>query len=146
VKPQPHKPPLSATQIVDEYFIENRTRLLEIAAFLDRVDRMDPMVRSRDFRMKAFIEAVNALGAIEKGGDFEQPRPVLDEVLVDDLGRAERRFVRLRFHVNALGATPDRLLQIQMILSDPTIDPLDRLDRKSAIGAFDPSGHPEARP
>jgi hypothetical protein len=105
VKPQPHKPPLSATQIVDEYFIENRTRLLEIAAFLDRVDRMDPMVRSRDFRMKAFIEAVNALGA-----------------------------------------TPDRLLQIQMILSDPTIDPLDRLDRKSAIGAFDPSGHPEARP
>lgn len=104
MKPQPHKPPLSGTQIVDEYFIENRTRLLEIAAFLDRVDRMDPTVRSRDFRMKAFIEAVNALGAM-----------------------------------------PDRLLQIQMILSDPTIDPLDRLDRKSAIGAFDPSGHPEAR-
>ena len=104
MKPQPHKPPLNGSQIVDEYFIENRTRLLEVAAFLDRVDRMDPAVRSRDFRMKAFAEAVNALGA-----------------------------------------APDRLLRIQMILSDPTIEPLDRLDRKSAIGAFDRSTHPEAR-
>jgi hypothetical protein len=104
VKPQPHAPPIDGTQIVDEYFIENRTRLLEIAAFLDRVDRMDPAVRSRDFRMKAFADAVDALGA-----------------------------------------TSDRLLRIQMILSDPTIEPLDRLDRKSAIGAFDRSAHPEAR-
>jgi hypothetical protein len=104
VKPQPHKPPLSGTQIVDEYFIENRTRLLEIAAFLDRVDRMDPAIASRDFRMRAFVEAVEALG--EKS---------------------------------------DRLLRIQMLLSDPTIEPLDRLDRKSAIGAFDRSSHPEGR-
>jgi hypothetical protein len=104
VKPQPHKPPLSGTEIVDEYFIENRTRLLEIAAFLDRVDRMDPSIASRDFRMKAFAEAVNALGAAS-----------------------------------------DRLLRIQMLLSDPTVEPLDRLDRKSAIGAFDRASHPEAR-
>jgi hypothetical protein len=81
--------------MVDEYFIENRTRLLEIAAFMDRVDRIDPAVASRDFRMQAFTEAVNALA-----GD-------------------------------------DRLMRIQMLLSDPTIEPLERLDRKSARGAFD---------
>ena len=104
MKPRPHQPPLNGTQIVDEYFIENRTRLLEIAAFLDRVDRTDPAARSRDFRMQAFAEAVDALGG-----------------------------------------PSDRLLRIQMILSDPTIEPLDRLDRKSAIGAFDRSSHPEAR-
>jgi hypothetical protein len=104
VKPQPHTPPLSGTQIVDEYFIENRTRLLEIAAFLDRLDRMDPAVADRDFRMKAFAEAIDALGS-----------------------------------------SSDRLLRIQMLLSDPTTEPLDRLDRKSAIGAFDPSSHPEGR-
>ena len=46
MKPQPQKPPLSGTQIVDEYFIENRTRLLEIAAFLDRLDRIDPSAAS----------------------------------------------------------------------------------------------------
>jgi len=104
VKPQPQKPPLSGTQIVDEYFIENRTRLLEIAAFLDRLDRIDPAVADRDFRVKAFTEAIEALSA-----------------------------------------PSDRLLRIQMVLSDPTIEPLDRLDRKSAIGAFDRSSHPEGR-
>jgi len=104
VKSQPHTPPLSGTQIVDEYFIENRTRLLEIAAFLDRLDRMDPAVAAGDFRMQAFAEAIAALGA-----------------------------------------SSDRLLRIQMLLSDPTTEPLDRLDRKSAIGAFDPSSHPEGR-
>ena len=88
--------PLTGPQIVDEYFIENRTRLLEIAAFLDRLDRVDPDRAVQDFRMQVFRDAVDALG------------------------------------------TPgDRLNRIQMLLSDPTTEPLDRLDRKSAQGAFD---------
>jgi hypothetical protein len=32
---------------------------------------------------------------------------------------------------------PDRLDRIQMLLSDPTTEPLGALDRKSAIGAYD---------
>jgi hypothetical protein len=95
--------PLTGSQIVDEYFIENRTRLLEIAAFLDRLDRVDRQCAERDFRMQVFRDAVDALG------------------------------------------TPgDRLNRIQMLLSDPTTDPLDRLDRKSALGAYD-RGSKEAR-
>ena len=102
---KPRKPacPLSGAQIVDEYFIENRTRLLEIAAFLDRLDRADPEHASRDFRMRVFADAVDALTGPE-----------------------------------------DRVLRIQQLLSDPTIDPLERLDRKSALGAFD-RGTKEAR-
>lgn len=57
------KPPLTPTELVDEYFIENRNRLLEIAAFLDRVDRIDPAVAGRDYRMRAFSEALAVLGA-----------------------------------------------------------------------------------
>lgn len=87
--------PLSAKALVDEYFIENRTRLLELAAFLDRLDRADAAYASQDFRMKAFTEA---LGMLTKS---------------------------------------DRLDRIQMLLSDPTTDPLTVLDRKSAIGAYD---------
>ena len=87
--------PLSAKALVDEYFTENRTRLLEVAAFLDRLDRADSRYVSQDFRMKAFTEAL------------------------------------------ALLTQPDRLDRIQMLLSDPTTDPLDALDRKSAIGAYD---------
>ena len=42
--------PLSPKEIVDEYFIENRTRLLEIAAFLDRLDRADPAYGGQRFQ------------------------------------------------------------------------------------------------
>jgi hypothetical protein len=88
--------PLSAKELVDEYFIESRTKLLEIAAFLDRLDRADPAYAATDFRMKAFVEALEGL---------------------------------LR--------TGQRLDHIQMLLSDPSTEPLERLDRKSAVGAYD---------
>jgi hypothetical protein len=97
VPPSAKEPsPLSAKELIDEYFIENRTRLLEIAAFLDRVDRADAGYAARDFRMKAFGEALAALAG--QGG---------------------------------------RLDRIQIILSDPRPTPIDALDRKSALGAYD---------
>ena len=34
-------------------------------------------------------------------------------------------------------AAPSRLLRIQMLLSDPTTEPLPALDRKGAVGAWD---------
>jgi len=101
----PQKSPLGPTAMIDEYFIENRTRLLEIAAFLDRLDRTDPSIAGRDFRLRVFREALRVLSS-------EQP---------------------------------DRLLHIQMLLSDPSLEPLKALDRKSAQGAYDPSGR-EVRP
>jgi hypothetical protein len=88
--------PLGPRELVDEYFIENRTKLLEIAAFLDRLDRADPSYAGRDFRMKAFAEALAGL---------------------------ERKASRVDY--------------IQQLLSDPREVPLDALDRKSALGAYD---------
>jgi hypothetical protein len=55
------KSSLTANQIADEYFIENRNRVLEIAAFLDRLDRADPDRASRDFRLRAFADALDVL-------------------------------------------------------------------------------------
>ena len=89
--------PLSASQIADEYFIENRNRLLEIAAFLDRLDRADPGRSARDFRLQAFTDALAILA----------------------------------------GRAPAYLRQIQALLSDPSTEPIETLDRKSARGAFD---------
>jgi hypothetical protein len=88
--------PLSPRELVDEYFIENRTKLLEIAAFLDRLDRADPSYAAQDSRMKAFAEALAGLS-----------RP------------------------------SNRVDYIQELLSDPRDVPLDALDRKSALGAYD---------
>ena len=95
--------PKTGRQLVDEYFIENRTRLLEIAAFLDRLDRSDTSLVDRDFRVRAFRDALRLLDEAPDGADGAQTR-------------VER---------------------IQHLLSDPTTEPLERLDMKSARGAYD---------
>ncbi|MCC7008141.1 MAG: hypothetical protein IT184_04945 [Acidobacteria bacterium] len=91
--------PLNGTQLVDEYFIENRNRLLEVAAFLDRLDRAGAD-GTPDFRMAAFHDALVALTT----------------------------------------AGPNRLHRIQLIFSDPTTEPRPALDRKGAVGAYEPPG------
>lgn len=59
---------LNATGILDLYFVENRSRLLDIAAFLDRVDRYAGADEARrDFRYRAFTEALKLLES--PGGD-----------------------------------------------------------------------------
>ena len=55
--------PLGPKDLTDEYFIENRNRILEIAAFLDRLDRADPARHARDFRVRAFLEALKVLAS-----------------------------------------------------------------------------------
>ena len=85
----PTKSPLTATELVDQYFIETRNRLLEIAAFLDRIDRADPTVAASDFRMQALRDALAALSAGASPGRLTHllmlfsdptagPRPALD--------------------------------------------------------------------
>lgn len=81
--------PLSPREIVDEYFIENRTRLLEIAAFLDRLDRADPAIASQDFRMKALNEA---LAGISQGGDrLGRLQLLFSDPTTEPLGALDRK-------------------------------------------------------
>jgi hypothetical protein len=91
------RPPKGGRDLIDEYFIENRTRLLDIAAFLDRLDRAEDSAAEQDFRMRAFREA---LGVLCEG----------------ESARTEKA---------------------QRIFSDPTTEPLEKLDQKSARGAYD---------
>jgi hypothetical protein len=60
--------PKTEAQLVEEYFIENRTRLLEIAAYLDRLDRGGDGGAGGDFRMRAFHEALAVLcdGSVDR--------------------------------------------------------------------------------
>ncbi|MCA9309633.1 MAG: hypothetical protein KDA21_00370 [Phycisphaerales bacterium] len=51
--------PLTRSQAVDMYFMEHRAKLIDVAAFLDRVDRAGG--GDDDFRMQAFREAVALL-------------------------------------------------------------------------------------
>lgn len=70
--------PMNRTQVVDAYFMEHRARILDLAAFLDRVDRAGP--GADDFRMQAFRAAVSILG----DGKPERARRVLE--LLSDPG------------------------------------------------------------
>jgi len=60
--------PLNALQILDLYFIENRARILDIASFLDRIDRYAGAAEAQaDFRYRAFARALEIL--CQPGGD-----------------------------------------------------------------------------
>lgn len=50
---------MTRQQVLDLYFLDARGKLIEIAAFLDRVERA---TGKEDFRAKAFREAVRELG------------------------------------------------------------------------------------
>ncbi len=89
--------PLTQKQLIDEYFMEHRTKILDIAAFLDRMDRSVERNAEDDFRIVAFRQALSAL----------------------------------------CSADTERVEKVQMIFSDPTTEPLEQLDSKSAFGAFD---------
>ncbi|MGH8636815.1 MAG: hypothetical protein ACREUZ_06730 [Burkholderiales bacterium] len=81
--------PLSPKELVDEYFIENRTRLLEIAAFLDRLDRTDPAYASRDFRMKAFADGLRGLA--EGGNRLDRLQLLFSDPTKEPLGALDRK-------------------------------------------------------
>ncbi len=49
---------MTRQQVLDHYFLDARSRLIDIAAFLDRVERA---AGQDDFRIKAFRAALNDL-------------------------------------------------------------------------------------
>jgi hypothetical protein len=57
---------MNASEILELYFIENRARLLDIASFLDRIDRYPGAEEARDdYRYRALREA---LALVQKPG------------------------------------------------------------------------------
>lgn len=61
---------MTRQQVLDLYFMEARAKLIDIAAFLDRVDRAEG---EADFRFAAFKDAMKHLN----GGDPQRARQVL---------------------------------------------------------------------
>ena len=55
---------MTRQQVLDLYFMENRAKLIDIAAFLDRVDRATGQA---DFRIDAFREALRCVSGAGPG-------------------------------------------------------------------------------
>lgn len=87
--------PSACPNLVDHGFMDARYKLLDIAAFLDRVQRHG---QEDDFRIDALRKAIQCLG--------------------QDDGQRTRA--------------------VQMLLSDPSTDPIPAAHTKGATGAYSP--------
>ena len=63
---------MTRSQVLDLYFTDARSKVIDVAAFLDRVERAGG---TDDFRMRAFREALRALAA--EGGGVQRAENVL---------------------------------------------------------------------
>lgn len=105
--------PLTRQQVVDGYFMEHRARVLDIAAFLDRVERAAPTAQGAP-------AAPNAPGASATPDDF--------------------RMAAFRSALAILSdGKPERARRVLELFSDPSTDPIAKAPMKGATGAHDPS-------
>lgn len=92
--------PLTYAQIVDQYFLEHRAKLIDVAAFLDRLERAaDGPAAKDDFRVAALHEAILLL----IDGEGERARRVL--ALLSDTTEAMPQSAEGM--KGALGAAPE---------------------------------------
>ncbi len=65
---QSHTCPMTASNVIETYFLEHRGKLLDIAAFLDRVDRASGAPDAKgDFLIKALHEGLRLVASDEPG-------------------------------------------------------------------------------
>ena len=77
--------PMQAKEVIERYFLENRAKLIDLAAFLDRIDRAGDAQNARtDFRYRAFHKA---LGLLVEGGE---PRAEAVQLCFSDLSTEPR--------------------------------------------------------
>lgn len=66
--------PQNREEVISTYFLEHRAKLIDIAAYLDRLDRACPAVDTEDFRDAAFRNAISIL----TDGQSQRARRILD--------------------------------------------------------------------
>ena len=82
--------PLTQRQLIDEYFMEHRTKVLDIAAFLDRLDRAAERDAEDDFRYVAFRETLRELIS-GTPGRVERAQMILSDQTTEPLAELDRK-------------------------------------------------------
>ena len=77
-------------QHIDAYFMEQRNRVLEIAAFLDRLDRLEEKNAKDDFRIIALRKAMAELNSDETGR-IERIQMIFSDQNTDLLDELDRK-------------------------------------------------------
>ena len=63
--------PLTQRELIDEYFMEERVKVIDLAAFLDRLERAREIDADDDFRLRSIRDA---LGVLASGDGNRVPR------------------------------------------------------------------------
>ena len=87
--------PLTQRQLIDNFFMEHRTQIIDLAAYLDRLDRAIERDAEDDFRYRAVREAMRVLSSNEPGR-VERIQMALSDPSTEPLDTRDRQ--------NALGA------------------------------------------
>lgn len=82
--------PLTQQQLVNGYFMEHRNQVLEIAAFLDRLDRAAEPNAENDFRVLAFRRALEELRS-EEPDRVEKIQLILSDTNTELLEERDRQ-------------------------------------------------------
>jgi hypothetical protein len=82
--------PLSQRKLLEEYFIEQRTQVLDLAAFLDRLDRASALDAADDFRLVALRQALAALCS-DQPGRLERIQMLLSDPRSELLEQLDRK-------------------------------------------------------
>ena len=83
--------PMPRDQVVAQYFLESRAKLLDVAAFLDRLDRSEMSEDAdEDFRVEALQRAI-ALLIDEKGERAQRVLELLSDHTTDLLAEAPQK-------------------------------------------------------
>lgn len=76
---------MTKKEIVDQYFLEHRAKLLDIAAFLDRIDRSGET--DADFRIEALLRCIKELES-EKEGRTKRILDILSDQTTEPIDHA----------------------------------------------------------
>jgi hypothetical protein len=87
---EPVRCPLTQRQLIDEYFMEHRTKVLDVAAFLDRMDRAAARDAEDDFRFVAFRETLRELCS-DVPNRVERVQMILSDRTTEPLAELDRK-------------------------------------------------------
>ena len=82
--------PLTQRQLIEEYFIEHRTKILDLAAYLDRLDRARERDAEEDFRLGAVRQALEVLSG-PGGQRMQRIQMILSDPRTDLLEHLDRK-------------------------------------------------------
>jgi hypothetical protein len=83
--------PLDQRQLVEEYFIEHRTKVLDLAAFLDRLDRARELNAGDDFRLLGLRRALDVLSQGAGPTRLETIQMILSDTSSELLEQLDRK-------------------------------------------------------